>query len=237
MARWESAWLETQGPWVWASPATLHCGPWARHIYPSLVLVQPRNTHPCVTERFLMGRKESNQTNILHAAGWFGCLLFFFQITVFEKMFLRISPSDCMCQTSSGDRFGSKQFAKVASKSRQFLGHRLLVLPDWSSPIGRLHEPVCGASLTACGSRYSGSCAGLGASGPAHQGSQFSRLYQEQSDAVMASLDPNLRWVQITATLESGEETADWMKPRLGTFTSSEQTEGSSTVTHFSVHP
>ena len=31
--------------------------------YPSLVLVQPRKTHPCLTERLLMGRKESNQTN------------------------------------------------------------------------------------------------------------------------------------------------------------------------------
>ena len=32
-------------------------------IYPSLVLVQPRKTSPCLTERLLMGRKESNQTN------------------------------------------------------------------------------------------------------------------------------------------------------------------------------
>ena len=30
--------------------------------YPSLVLVQPRKTHPCLTERLLMGRKDSNQT-------------------------------------------------------------------------------------------------------------------------------------------------------------------------------
>ena len=30
---------------------------------PSLVLVQPRKTHPCKTVRLLMGRKESNQTN------------------------------------------------------------------------------------------------------------------------------------------------------------------------------
>ena len=37
--------------------------PWARHIYPSLVLVQPRKTRPCLTERLLMGRKESNQIN------------------------------------------------------------------------------------------------------------------------------------------------------------------------------
>ena len=33
--------------------------PWARHINPSLV----RNTCPYITERLLMGRKESNQTN------------------------------------------------------------------------------------------------------------------------------------------------------------------------------
>ena len=52
-----------EGPGVRASPASLRCGPWARHIYPSLVPVQPRKTHPCFTERLLMGRKESNQTN------------------------------------------------------------------------------------------------------------------------------------------------------------------------------
>ena len=42
---------------------SLRCGPWARHIYPSLVLVQPRKTRPYIAERLLMGRKESNQTN------------------------------------------------------------------------------------------------------------------------------------------------------------------------------
>ena len=36
-------------------------------MYPSLVLVQPRKTRPCLTERLLMGRKESNQTNKLPA--------------------------------------------------------------------------------------------------------------------------------------------------------------------------
>ena len=50
-------------PRVWASPASLRCGPWAKYIYPSLVLVQPRKARPCLTERLLMGRKESNQTN------------------------------------------------------------------------------------------------------------------------------------------------------------------------------
>ena len=33
--------------------------------YPSLVLVQPRKTRPYITERLLMGHKESNQTNKL----------------------------------------------------------------------------------------------------------------------------------------------------------------------------
>ena len=43
-------------------PEALRCGPWARQIYPCLVLVQPRKTCPCLTERLLMGHKESNQT-------------------------------------------------------------------------------------------------------------------------------------------------------------------------------
>ena len=40
--------------------------PLARHINPSLVLVQPRKTRPYVTERLLIGCKESNKkSNIL----------------------------------------------------------------------------------------------------------------------------------------------------------------------------
>ena len=35
----------------------------SKNINPSLVLVQPRKTHPFITERLLMGRKESKQTN------------------------------------------------------------------------------------------------------------------------------------------------------------------------------
>ena len=34
----------------------------SKNINPSLVLVQPRKTHPFITERLLMGSKESNQT-------------------------------------------------------------------------------------------------------------------------------------------------------------------------------
>ena len=36
--------------------------PRARHINPSLVLVQPRKTGPYITEGLLIGRKDSNQT-------------------------------------------------------------------------------------------------------------------------------------------------------------------------------
>ena len=35
----------------------------SKNINPSLVLVQPRKIRPYITERLLMGRKESNQTN------------------------------------------------------------------------------------------------------------------------------------------------------------------------------
>ena len=37
----------------------------SKNINPSLVLVQPKKTLPFITERLLMGRKESNQTNKL----------------------------------------------------------------------------------------------------------------------------------------------------------------------------
>ena len=35
----------------------------SKKINPSLVLVEPRKTRPFITERLLMGRKESNQPN------------------------------------------------------------------------------------------------------------------------------------------------------------------------------
>ena len=41
--------------------------PWARHINPSLVLVQPRMTCPYIIERLLMGHNESNQIKTVWA--------------------------------------------------------------------------------------------------------------------------------------------------------------------------
>ena len=35
----------------------------SKNMNPSLILVQPRKTCPFITERLLMGHKESNQTN------------------------------------------------------------------------------------------------------------------------------------------------------------------------------
>ena len=42
----------------------------SKNINPSLVLVQPRKTRPFITERLLMGRKESNQTNKNNFPTW-----------------------------------------------------------------------------------------------------------------------------------------------------------------------
>ena len=42
----------------------------SQHIYLSLVLFQPRKTRPYLTERLMMGRKESNQTNKQYGAHW-----------------------------------------------------------------------------------------------------------------------------------------------------------------------
>ena len=48
----------------WSTTHRRHCVvSLSKNINPSLVLVQPRKTHPFITEILLMGRKESNQTN------------------------------------------------------------------------------------------------------------------------------------------------------------------------------
>ena len=51
-------------PHYFSEPHRRHCiVSLSKNINPSLVLVQPRKTCPFITERLLMGRKESNQTN------------------------------------------------------------------------------------------------------------------------------------------------------------------------------
>ena len=64
----ESAVVEclTQDRGCEVEPHCRHCFvSLSKSINPSLVLVQPRKTCPFITERLLMGRKESNQTNFV----------------------------------------------------------------------------------------------------------------------------------------------------------------------------
>ena len=65
-------WLSSRGGRVldsrprgrWFKPRWCHCVvSLSKNINLSLVLVQPRKTRSFITERLLMGRKESNQTN------------------------------------------------------------------------------------------------------------------------------------------------------------------------------
>ena len=47
-----------------SEPHRRHCDvSLSKNINPSSVLVQPRNARPFITERLLIGRKESSQTN------------------------------------------------------------------------------------------------------------------------------------------------------------------------------
>ena len=46
----------------------------SKNINLDLVLVQPRKTHHYITERLLMGRKESNQTNPLNVYNFSLCM-------------------------------------------------------------------------------------------------------------------------------------------------------------------
>ena len=55
-------------------PHRLHCVvSLSKNINPSLALVQPRKTRPFITERLLMGHKESNQTNKVNPDLGFHC--------------------------------------------------------------------------------------------------------------------------------------------------------------------
>ena len=54
--------VDRRAPGLSLTGVTALC-PLARHINPSLVLVQPRKTRPYIAERLLVGCKESKQTN------------------------------------------------------------------------------------------------------------------------------------------------------------------------------
>ena len=63
-AQWLSGRVLNSRPKRVLEPHRPHCVvSLSKNINPSLVLVQPRKTRPFMTERLLMGRKESKQTN------------------------------------------------------------------------------------------------------------------------------------------------------------------------------
>ena len=59
----------------------------SKNINPSLVLVQPRKTRPFITERLLMGRKESNQTNKSNKMLWPAAYTFVVDLHVSDLYF------------------------------------------------------------------------------------------------------------------------------------------------------
>ena len=60
----------------------------SKNIYPSLALVQPRKTRPCLTERLLMEHKESNLTKPVDWLRMCGYL---------EAVFSILAPFTYMC--------------------------------------------------------------------------------------------------------------------------------------------
>ena len=61
----------------------------SKNINPSLVLVQPRKIRPFITERLLMGRKESNQTK--QNLYMLGCRKFCQRGSNFNSFFVSLS--------------------------------------------------------------------------------------------------------------------------------------------------
>ena len=79
----------------------------SKNINPSLVLVQPRKNRPFITERLLMGRKESNQTNkqivsssVYRRQGKYPCVTLLFQSYNYQHSYVQsvyVLQSKCIC--------------------------------------------------------------------------------------------------------------------------------------------
>ena len=115
-------------------------GPWARHIYPSLVLVQTRKSRPCLTERLLMGCKVSNQTNKQTMLGIF----MYYSPLQFLSSYLKLQDFSFACLfKQSGKQHGSWSAgiseaswygSSLMSRSRKFcqqIFHFFLFLYNW----------------------------------------------------------------------------------------------------------
>ena len=74
----------------------------SKNINPSLVLVQPRKTRPYRTERLLMGRKESNQTNKTRQAPLVGCVVYNYGFVLYIFSFCALSDN-CLPEKGISD--------------------------------------------------------------------------------------------------------------------------------------
>ena len=81
----------------------------SKNINPSLVPVQPRKTRPFITERLLMGHKESNQTKYRRPNGfvWFSLKYykpFLVRSRHIETGLVNSEPRFCFLNTSSSNK-------------------------------------------------------------------------------------------------------------------------------------
>ena len=101
----------------------------SKNINPSLVLVQPRKTRPYITERLLMGRKESYQTN---------------KTTINIRRELRSPTSayvdNSYCQVKL-TMHGSRKFCQRGSNFFFFFFFFFLVDEGWEDPSTTISGP------------------------------------------------------------------------------------------------
>ena len=98
----------------------------SKNINPGLVLVQPSETRPFITERLLMGRKESNQTNKQNLEVWIFVIWFCRLVKTFAllKVFMVALARICLLvDLWDFFRFRVEGGAKKSSENDQLTGH------------------------------------------------------------------------------------------------------------------
>ena len=106
----------------------------SKNIYPSLVLVQPRKTRPFITERLLMGHKESNKKSAGYVFVWFDSLCLINNLSVIKgQVFLGwTSPHlrlNLMCLAQGHNTVMPVRLEPMAPQSR--VKHSTTELPCW----------------------------------------------------------------------------------------------------------
>ena len=101
-------------------------------LYPSLVLVQPRKTRPCLTERLLVGRKESNQTNMSFNSYMSIC-------TVWRLWPTRVDASLSTKQTNKLWAFALIDHGRWDGLSQGFILHTLILCHTLGRAITNQH--------------------------------------------------------------------------------------------------